>query len=117
AGQDQGLAAKPGRTAHRAERARANRGSGSAMTMLRAFGRHGRIGLVLAMLLLPAGCVELTGNPGIPGSTAANAGSPVDTPTGQDAEDAVIGQREHPRIIATYGGIYADRPAEIMLAH
>src|SRR6185312_5690876 len=87
------------------------------MTMLRAFGRHGRIGLVLAMLLLPAGCVELTGNPGIPGSTAANAGSPVDTPTGQDAEDAVIGQREHPRIIATYGGIYADRPAEIMLAH
>jgi len=87
------------------------------MTMLRAFGRHGRIGLVLALLLLPAGCVELTGNPGIPGSTAANAGSPVDTPTGQDAEDAVIGQREHPRIIATYGGIYADRPAEIMLAH
>ena len=28
----------------------------------------------------------------------------------------MIGAREHPRIIASYGGVYSDRPAEIMLA-
>jgi len=81
--------------------------------------RPWRTGIALA-LLLPAlatlgGCTELFGNP--PGGSTAQVGSPVDKPTGQDAEDAVIGQREHPRIIATYGGIYSDRPAEIMLAH
>jgi predicted Zn-dependent protease len=70
----------------------------------------------MLLLALPAlsGCTELFGNP--PGGATGQA-SPVDQPTGQDAEDAVIGQREHPRIIATYGGIYTDRPAEIMLAH
>lgn len=33
-----------------------------------------------------------------------------------DNEDDAIGAREHPRIIASYGGIYSDRQAEIMLA-
>ena len=34
----------------------------------------------------------------------------------RDAEDDVIGAREHPRIIASYGGVYQDRKAEVMLA-
>lgn len=33
-----------------------------------------------------------------------------------DPEEDAIGAREHPRIVASYGGIYADRQAEIMLA-
>ena len=33
-----------------------------------------------------------------------------------DNEDDALGAREHPRIIASYGGIYSDRQAEIMLA-
>jgi predicted Zn-dependent protease len=37
-------------------------------------------------------------------------------PEGTDPDDVVIGRREHPRIIAAYGGVYSDRPAEIMVA-
>ena len=37
-------------------------------------------------------------------------------PDGTEPEDEVIGRREHPRIIAAYGGVYEDRQAEIMLA-
>ena len=33
-----------------------------------------------------------------------------------DPEDDIIGAREAPKITASYGGIYTDRPAEIMLA-
>ena len=41
--------------------------------------------------------------------------APVRQPSDDPEEDA-IGAREHPRIVASYGGIYTDRPAEIMLA-
>ena len=37
-------------------------------------------------------------------------------PEGTDPDDVVVGRREHPRIIASYGGVYHDEPAEIMLA-
>ena len=37
-------------------------------------------------------------------------------PIGTDPEDEAIGAREHPRIVASYGGVYEDRQAEIMLA-
>jgi predicted Zn-dependent protease len=74
--------------------------------------------LALALMLLVPGCVDTS----MFGSSSPNAGlgaqaSPVDTPTGQDAVDAALGASENPRIIATYGGIYSDRAAEIMLAH
>ncbi|HTJ58271.1 MAG TPA: M48 family metalloprotease [Devosiaceae bacterium] len=76
-----------------------------------------RTGLLIAVLLPLAGCVGFAD----PSSFNSNANSaqtsPVDAPTGEDAEDAVIGKREHPRIIATYGGIYNDPAAEIMIAH
>lgn len=85
------------------------------MRMLRAFAGHSRIGLLLVLPLLLGGCEMLNGT--MTTTSISGPSSPVDTPTGEDAEDAVIGQREHPRIIATYGGIYSDRPAEIMLAH
>jgi predicted Zn-dependent protease len=47
-------------------------------------------------------------------TTGDNAAPPV-ADTG-DPEDDMIGARENPRIVAQYGGIYSDRPAEIMLA-
>ena len=37
-------------------------------------------------------------------------------PAGTDPEDMVIGRREHPRMIAAYGGVYHDEAAEIMIA-
>jgi len=89
------------------------------MIVVSRAGRQWRAGLGIALLLLLGGCVDvLSGNPNQPATTSVTATpSPVDTPTGEDAEDAVIGQREHPRIIATYGGIYADPAAEVVIAH
>src|SRR5690242_19969457 len=76
-----------------------------------------RAAILLAVLVPLSGCVGIfSGGPNKAVATADQT-SPVTPPTGEDAEDAVIGQREHPRIIATYGGIYSDRPAEIMIAH
>ena len=37
-------------------------------------------------------------------------------PEGTDPSDQIIGQREHPKIVASYGGSYDDRAAQIMLA-
>ena len=87
------------------------------MIVFAGIGRPLRAGL-LAVLLLPlSGCVDvLNGNPSQMTDATAQT-SPVDEPTGEDAEDAVIGQREHPRIIATYGGIYSDPAAEVVIAH
>jgi predicted Zn-dependent protease len=79
--------------------------------------RYWRAPLALALALMAAGCTD-TSMFGSPTGAGPNAQtSPVDPPTGQDAVDAALGARENPRIIATYGGIYSDRPAEIMLAH
>jgi len=72
-----------------------------------------------ALVLAASGCstimapsnnvsVSQTGNNPAPAAPAV--------PEGTDPEDAVIGLREHPRIIASYGGVFADRQAEFMLA-
>ena len=86
------------------------------MKLLGGLGRQLRAGLFIALLLPLAACTELLAGNGTPSGPSAQT-SPVDAPTGQDAEDAVIGQREHPRIIATYGGIYSDPNAEFVIAH
>jgi predicted Zn-dependent protease len=86
------------------------------MRVVGALGRHLRAGLLIALLLPLASCTELLAGSGASSGPNAQT-SPVDLPTGQDAEDAVIGQREHPRIIATYGGIYSDPDAEFVIAH
>ena len=64
-------------------------------------------------LVLLAGCTSVLG-PGTPVSTGGQL-TPLVSDTG-DPEDDIIGAREAPKIIASYGGIYSDRPAEIMLA-
>ncbi|MDB5472894.1 MAG: family metalloprotease [Devosia sp.] len=70
--------------------------------------------LAVSLLALSA-CTTLT-NSNIAVSTTGDNPAPTVVPQGTDPDDAVIGRREHPRIIAAYGGVYSDRPAEIMVA-
>ncbi|MEO6395763.1 MAG: M48 family metalloprotease [Devosia sp.] len=68
---------------------------------------------LLAALLALAGCSSVMG-PGTQVTTIDGQMAPVVTDPG-DPDDEMIGAREHPKIIASYGGVYSDRPAEIML--
>ena len=62
-----------------------------------------------------AGCSSVLG-PGTPVTTQSNGQlTPLVSDTG-DPEDDIIGARENPKIVASYGGIYTDRTAEVMLA-
>jgi predicted Zn-dependent protease len=70
--------------------------------------------LLVSLLALLAGCSSVMG-PGVAVSTTGDNMAPLVSDTG-DPEDDIIGARENPRIVASYGGIYSDRPAEIMLA-
>jgi predicted Zn-dependent protease len=76
--------------------------------------RLAQIGLAAALLALLAGCSSVLG-PGVAVTTTGDNMAPLVSDTG-DPEDDIIGARENPRIVASYGGIYSDRPAEIMLA-
>lgn len=60
------------------------------------------------------GCSGLLGGSDI--ATRQTSGSAPAVPAGTDPDDAVVGLREHPRIIANYGGIYEYRKTELMLA-
>jgi predicted Zn-dependent protease len=64
--------------------------------------------------LLLSGCSSVL-EPGVRVSEINGQNAPIVTDTGDPEEDA-IGAREHPRIVASYGGIYEDRQAEIVLA-
>src|SRR5829696_2837368 len=67
------------------------------------------------LLGLLASCSSVLG-PGTPVAVDQNGALvPLVSNTG-DPEDDIIGAREAPKIIASYGGIYSDRSAEIMLA-
>ena len=74
-----------------------------------------RTGFLAAALLALSGCTTLTSS-NIAVSQTGDRPAPTVVPEGTDPDDAVIGSREHPRIVAAYGGIYSDRPAEIMVA-
>jgi predicted Zn-dependent protease len=64
-------------------------------------------------MLVLAGCSNIMG-PGTQVTTIEGQMAPVVGDEG-DPDDAMIGAREHPKILASYGGVYSDRPAEIML--
>jgi len=70
--------------------------------------------LAIGLLALLAGCASVLG-PGVQVTETNGQMAPLVSDTG-DPEDDIIGARENPKIIASYGGIYSDRPAEIMLA-
>jgi len=68
-----------------------------------------RFGAAFAMVALLAGC-NLTSGDGV------TISDPVyDTP-GPPSGESAIGAREHPRVLAAYGGIYEDRGAERAIA-
>ncbi len=84
------------------------------MTRLRPIvEKFARAGAVATLVLL-AGCAGLAG-PVVRVSETGDQGAPM-VPARSDSEDDVIGAREHPRIVASYGGVYSDRQAEIALA-
>jgi len=67
--------------------------------------------LAAIVLVLLAACSSL------PGVQVNHPADVADVPVASDdPEEDAIGAREHPKIIASYGGIYSDRQAEIMLA-
>ena len=74
-----------------------------------------RIGVLAVSLLALSACTSLTGS-GINVARTGDNPAPAVVPEGTDPDDAVLGLREHPRIIAAYGGVYEDRQAEIMVA-
>lgn len=80
--------------------------------------RHVLAGLqgsaALVALLLLAGCSSLMGPTVSVRQTGTEAAPPV--VASADPEEDAIGAREHPRIVASYGGVYQDRQAEIVLA-
>lgn len=67
----------------------------------------------VALLVALSGCSSF--GPNIAVQTTQGQQAPV-VQSSNDAEEDVIGAREHPRIVASYGGIYQDRQAEVMLA-
>lgn len=72
------------------------------------------LALAVSLVALSA-CTTLTGSPVSVSQTGDNP-APTVVPEGTEPDDVVIGRREHPRIIAAYGGVYSDRAAEIMVA-
>ena len=74
-----------------------------------------RNGLLAVSLLALSACTSFTSSNVAVSQTGDNPAPDV-VPEGTDPEDEVIGRREHPRIIASYGGVYSDRQAEIMIA-
>ena len=73
-----------------------------------------RGGTALTVLLLAAACSSFVG-PNVAVTQTGGQTAPLVRPGGDPEEDA-IGAREHPRIVASYGGVYQDRQAEIVLA-
>lgn len=71
-----------------------------------------RIGALVLLALLSACSSTLIG----PSGGTVPQGPAQAVPAGTDPEDAIIGRREHPRIVASYGGVYENRRAEIMVA-
>jgi predicted Zn-dependent protease len=74
-----------------------------------------RNGMLAVSLLALSACTTFTSS-NIAVSRTGDNPAPTVVPEGTDPEDVVIGRREHPRIIAAYGGVYSDRQAEIMVA-
>jgi len=72
-----------------------------------------KLAALAVLLALLAGCSSVLG-PGVAVTDTNGQMAPLVSDTG-DPEDDIIGARENPKIIASYGGIYNDRPAEIMV--
>lgn len=76
-----------------------------------------RIGVAIALVAGAGGCADMFAGGGNGSQLGAGAGLIPTTAMGDDSMEASVGARQNPRIIATYGGIYDDRPIEAMVAH
>lgn len=47
---------------------------------------------------------------------AGTVSTPFDVPAGNDERQAALGAREHPKVVASYGGIYRNEEAELEVA-
>lgn len=65
----------------------------------------------VSLLVLLSACQSFA-----PVPVTRTEGQNVPMAQSDDPEEDAIGAREHPRIVASYGGIYSDKRAEIMLA-
>jgi predicted Zn-dependent protease len=74
-----------------------------------------RLGVLAVSIVALTACSALTAS-GIKVRQTGDNPAPTVVPAGTEPDDVVIGRREHPRIIAAYGGVYEDRRAEIMVA-
>ena len=83
------------------------------MKIAAALVRSLRWAVLVGAVLTIAACSAF--GPGVSVSTTGSNSAPIN-PDANASEDDIIGAREHPKIIAAYGGVYSDRPAEIMLA-
>ena len=72
----------------------------SSRSIIRVFG----VPLAAVLLAVVAACSSL---PGVTVSRTEGQNAPV--VASDDPEEDAIGAREHPRIVASYGGIYSDR--------
>jgi predicted Zn-dependent protease len=79
----------------------------NSRSIIKAFG----FPVAATLLALLAACSSL---PGVTVGRIEGQNAPV--VVSDDPEEDAIGAREHPRIVASYGGIYSDRQAEIMIA-
>jgi predicted Zn-dependent protease len=73
-----------------------------------------RFGVVIAGLMVLSACASMLGGPNVAVNQTGDQNAPP--VSSGDPEEDVIGAREHPRIVASYGGVYQDRQAEVMLA-
>jgi predicted Zn-dependent protease len=72
-----------------------------------------RAAAAFALALMLAGCMGLGGDGGVASDQLAAA----PTATGRvDPNEVAIAQREHPKIVAAFGGTYEDREAELAVA-
>jgi len=71
-------------------------------------------GLAVAASVLLAGCGSFGGAMPVAGTGTITAGPSL--ATNADPEDVAVAQREHPNILAAYGGAYSDPDAEMAVA-
>lgn len=89
------------------------------MKMSRQYFRFGYGGLAaLALLVTLGACSSFFGDTSIAVRQTGAQGSKIAdaVPAGTDPQDDVVGRREHQRIVASYGGVYSSRKAEVMVA-
>ncbi|WP_095407366.1 M48 family metalloprotease [Mongoliimonas terrestris] len=83
-------------------------------------GRPARAGVALALAMLLGGCVAGLGGRSIDEAVQANqlaaTPSPAQRSPEVDAREVAIAEREHPKILASFGGTYEDQEAEVAIA-